>query len=77
MIPSIDTRHRRRQTALMARSERGRAMLLEMLNTQRSFVASLQNVDEPASGLHDSTDELKIAARNIEILEKALGQVLA
>lgn len=61
----------------MARSERGRAMLLEMLNTQRSFVESLRKVDELAPGFRDSTDELKIAARNIELLEKALGQVLA
>ena len=52
-------------------------MLLDMLNTQRSFVASLQKVDELAPGFRDSADELKIAARNIELLEKALGQVLA
>jgi hypothetical protein len=76
-FPRVDTMRRRLKMRVMAASERGRAQLQAMLDTQHSALASLDKLRTlGASHPHDSRDR-ETLRRNIAAIERALGRLAA
>ena len=76
-FPRVDTMRRRIKMRMMAATERGRAQLLAMLETNRSALASLDKLRALNANHPNDTREREALGRNIAAIERALSEVAA